>query len=71
MLGSGDQGVGQCSGFDVDHEVVDGKTVASLHDVEGEDVCAHGSESYGERAEAAGSVGQLDAKQVRHVRAFR
>ncbi len=55
-------------GRQFDHEIVDGVVGSALHDVQRKDVGAHRSQGHGQRAEAAWSVGQLDAEQIgRHA----
>ncbi len=71
VFGGGDERVGQRAARDVHHEIVDGESRTPLDDVEREDVRADRAERDGERAEAAGTIGQLDSQQVRHVRPFR
>ncbi|KAB7756901.1 hypothetical protein MPHL21000_09670 [Mycolicibacterium phlei DSM 43239 = CCUG 21000] len=65
LFGGGDQHVGHGARRQFDHQVVDGVAGGSLHHVEGQDVGADRPERHGQGAEAAWSILQLDAQQVR------
>ena len=65
-LGGRDEGVGEGAVGDVHDDVVDRDTVETVHDVEADDVRVNGSQGHREGAEAARSVGQHDAEEIRH-----
>ena len=66
LLGLRDEGVGEGAVGDVHDDVVDRDTVETVHDVEADDVRVNGSQGHREGAEAARSVGQHDAEEIRH-----